>query len=139
MNGLQIAKPASRLLGGSPADRQLDTELETLPIALFGNWNINVYTNYMVGTPPYLQYQITHGLGYVPMFRGWEEIVVGGETTYQSIPTGIDANGFLTTISADDTYIYVRAEFAAFQYVGATYRKKGYVYVYEKKFEGLPK
>lgn len=138
MNGIRISKPSSNIKGANPADMQLDTSLETLPIALFGSWRITVYTGYQVGVEPYLQAIITHGLGYVPMFRGWEDITVSGERQFQSIPTGIDANGFLTSIVADEQYIYVRAEFAAVNYVGATYVKKGYLYVYEKEFKGLP-
>ena len=139
MNGIRIVKPnTANLQGATPAGMQLDTKLETLPIALFGQWRLTVYTGYTVGTPPYLQYTVTHGLGYVPMFRGWEVITVSGEDTYQSIPTGIDTAGFITSISADEQNIYIRAEFAAVQYVGATYTKKGYVYVYEKKFKVLP-
>ena len=138
MNGIQIVKPNARLLGGTPSDRQLDTELETLPIALFANWAITVYTGYQIGVPPTLEYAIQHGLDFVPLFRGWEEEVVGGETVYRSIPTDIDSNGFITTLTADETYVYVKSDFTASQYLGSTYRKKGYVYVYEKKFEGLP-
>jgi hypothetical protein len=138
MKGIRISKPSSNLRGSTPADMQLDTSLETLPIALFGAWRITVYTGYEVGVKPFLQAENTHGLGYVPMFRGWEDITVNGERQFQSIPTGIDAQGFLTYITADTQKIYVRAEFAAVQYVGATYVKKGYLYVYEKKFEGLP-
>jgi hypothetical protein len=138
MNGIRISNSQNDLGGAAPNQVVLDTELETLPIALFGQWAITVYTGYEVGVPPYLQYEVTHNLGYVPLFRGWEEAVVNGETVYRSIPTDIDPNGFLTYISATKNSIFIRCEFAAVQYVGATYRKKGYVYIYEKKYEGLP-
>lgn len=134
MKGIRIANEKSDLSGGTPADVVLDTSLETLPIAMFGKWDITVYSGYTVGGDP-LEYRFTHGLGYVPTFKGWEAIVVSGERTLRAIPTEADANGFLTNISADKQYIYVRTEFSAFSYAGATYRKTGYVYVYEKDFK----
>lgn len=135
--GIRIAGKTD-LLGARPSDVQLDTELETLPIVLFGQWQITVYNGYQPGVPPFLEAQITHGLGYVPLFKAWEVIVVAGETTFQKVPTGIDANGFITDITADSKRIYVRAEYTGASYAGASYKKQGYLYIYEKEFKGLP-
>lgn len=144
MNGIRIAKPNADLSGNNPSFMQLDTSLETLPTALFAEWSINVYTGYEAGVSPPLEAEVTHGLGYFPMCRGWEAFAIDSisgnpsETRYESIPTGMDYHGFLTSIQAGKNSIFIRTEFAAVTYAGPTYRKKGYIYIYEKKFEGLP-